>query len=82
MESLSMRDLLHDVIVAVRRLKAARGFTAFSILTLAIGIGMTTAIYALVKWHDSAAPPHSRYRYRRQYLPLECVWSIDALIAS
>jgi predicted permease len=42
-------DLLRDVLLALRRLRAAPAFTAFSIITLAVGIGMTTAIYALIQ---------------------------------
>ncbi|HTH02905.1 MAG TPA: ADOP family duplicated permease [Vicinamibacterales bacterium] len=37
-----------DVIYALRRLRAAPSFTFFSIFTLALGIGATTAIYSVV----------------------------------
>jgi putative ABC transport system permease protein len=37
-----------DVVHAWRRLRAAPAFTLFSVLTLAIGIGATTAIYSAV----------------------------------
>jgi putative ABC transport system permease protein len=40
-------DLRDDVIVAIRRLKQARGFTAVAVLTLALGIGANSAIFAL-----------------------------------
>jgi hypothetical protein len=42
-------DTLRDIVLAVRRLRAAPTFTAFSVITLAVGIGMTTAIYALIQ---------------------------------
>lgn len=43
-----MRDWSADVIHAFRRLRAAPAFTLFAVLTLALGIGATTAIYSVV----------------------------------
>ena len=43
-----MHGCAADVIHALRRLRAAPSFTFFSILTLALGIGATTAIYSVV----------------------------------
>jgi predicted permease len=43
-----MHEWSADVIHAWRRLRAAPVFTLFSILTLALGIGATTAIYSVV----------------------------------
>jgi predicted permease len=43
-----MGDFSADVIHAYRRLRAAPVFTLFSVLTLALGIGATTAIYSVV----------------------------------
>ena len=40
-------DLI-DVKVALRRLRAAPVFTVFSIVTLACGIGVTTAVYSAI----------------------------------
>jgi putative ABC transport system permease protein len=37
-----------DVVYAQRRLRANPGFTAFSVLTLALGIGATTALYSVI----------------------------------
>ena len=43
-----MHDWFADVIHSWRRLRAARTFSVFSILTLALGVGATTAIYSVV----------------------------------
>jgi len=40
--------LLRDLRYALRRLAAARIFTVFSVLTLALGIGVTTATYSVI----------------------------------
>ena len=43
-----MRDLFQDFVHAGRRLRGSPAFTLFSVLTLALGIGATTAIYSAV----------------------------------
>src|SRR5262245_17969228 len=50
-----MRNLGRDVVYALRRLRTAPIFTVFSIVTLALGIGATTAIYSIVQ--TALAPP-------------------------
>ncbi len=43
-----MGTLLRDFLYAIRNLSSARGFTATAVLTLALGIGGTTAIFTLI----------------------------------
>ena len=44
-----MSQLVREVQYAIRRLSRSPAFSVFSILTLAIGIGTTTAIYAVIR---------------------------------
>jgi hypothetical protein len=43
-----MADLLHDVRRACRAFSTQRGFTVAAVLTVAIGIGASTAIFSVV----------------------------------
>lgn len=44
-----MRTLGIELRHGFRRLRRARGFSLFSIVTLAVGIGATTAIYSVIQ---------------------------------
>jgi predicted permease len=50
-----MPGLYPEFRLAFRRLRASPAFTAFAIVTLALGIGTTTAIYAIIR--AALAPP-------------------------
>jgi putative ABC transport system permease protein len=46
---LAMESLARDFRLAVRRLRMAPGFTLFAVLSLALGIGVSTAVYSAVR---------------------------------
>lgn len=50
-----MTGIGRDFVFAFRRLRSAPGFSLFSIATLAMGIGVVTAIYSVV--HATLGPP-------------------------
>jgi predicted permease len=44
-----MDSLVRDIRLALRRLRMAPGFTVFAVLSLAVGIGVSTAVYSAVR---------------------------------
>ena len=57
MARLGPGHLIRDVRLALRRLIAAPIFTAFSVVTLGCGVGITTAVYSIVYAALWAPPP-------------------------
>src|SRR5215831_1171370 len=54
-----MRSLGHDIRLALRRLRLAPGFTLFAVLSLALGIGVTTVVYSALRtvfWQPLGVP--------------------------
>lgn len=48
-QAMNVGELRQDLSYALRALRAARGFTVVALLTLAIGIGATAAVYGVVR---------------------------------
>jgi hypothetical protein len=57
-----MTGLLQDLRYAMRRVRNTPGFTALAIVTLALGIGATTAIYSVLYATLLAPMPYPKPR--------------------
>ena len=44
-----MRDALQDIRFAIRTLAKVPTFTAISVVTIALGVGATTAVFSMVE---------------------------------
>jgi len=75
--SVQPREMWRDVRLGWRRLRLAPGFTAFSIITLALGLGMTTAAYSAMYdylWRPLGVPGSDAIvTVRMNKYPLESV---------
>ena len=55
-----METVLKNCIFALRMMKKSPGFTAIAALTLALGIGATTAVFSLIQGVLLTAPPYQK----------------------
>jgi hypothetical protein len=75
-----MPGIARDAVFAWRTLRRRRGFTAIAITTLALGIGMATAIYSVVDgvlFRPLSFPAPSRLMAVRQTYPY---WLADPIL--
>ena len=63
--------MLDDVRLGWRKLRQQPGFTAVAVLTLALGIGATSAVFSLVQGVLLTPPPHRQPEGLAWFSPLQ-----------